>query len=137
MKLRGVEISETVSRFLYCIGFAEVTWKSFSVVSLIFSRIRHVGPDVNQSSDRRIRPGFSNYGSAIAVSDKNARSILLRKDTLRRGHIIFTGCLRLLDHADRVTIPNQNVVNTFPARTICPGAMNPKSIPNAMRFALR
>src|ERR1700740_2347839 len=37
VKLRGIEISETVSRFPYSIGFAEVAWKSFSIISLIFS----------------------------------------------------------------------------------------------------
>src|SRR6266436_4111337 len=47
MKLRGVEISETVCRLLYRSRFAEVTWETFSVVSLILARIWHVGRDVD------------------------------------------------------------------------------------------
>src|SRR6266478_4136342 len=37
MKLRGVEVSETVCRLLYRSRLAEVTWESFSIVSLILS----------------------------------------------------------------------------------------------------
>src|SRR6266487_2734931 len=33
MKLRGVEVSETVSRFLYRGGLAEVAWEALSIVS--------------------------------------------------------------------------------------------------------
>src|SRR6266481_476381 len=77
MKLRRVEVSETVRRLLYRTRLAEVTWETFSVVSLILARIRHVGRDVDQTGNRWIGPGFSNYRSPIAVSDKNARSILL------------------------------------------------------------
>src|SRR5216110_2689623 len=44
MKLRGVEISETLCRLLYRSRLAEVTGETFSIVSLILSRIRHVGP---------------------------------------------------------------------------------------------
>src|SRR6059058_6496230 len=42
MKLRGVEVSETVSRLLYRSRLAEVTWETLSVVNFIFARIRHV-----------------------------------------------------------------------------------------------
>ena len=133
MKLRGVKVSETVRRLLYRIRLAEVTWEALSVVSLILSSIWHVGRDVHQTGNRWIRPRFGNYGSPIAVSDKNARSILLSKDALRGGHIIFKGRLRLLDDADVVAILDKNVVNTFPARTICPGTVNQNNIPNAMR----
>src|SRR5258708_3816300 len=51
MKLRGVEVSETVCRLLYCSRLAEVTWEALSVVSLIFSSVGHVGRDVHQTSD--------------------------------------------------------------------------------------
>src|SRR2546430_9216126 len=122
MKLPGVEVSEAVSCFLYCIGFAEVTWKSFSVVRLIFSGIRHVGRDVDKTGNRWIRSGFGNYGSAIAVTDQNALTILLSEDALRRGYVFLKGSFRLLNNADVEAILDQNVVNTFPAGTICPGA---------------
>ena len=139
MKLRGIKVSETVCSLLYRSRLAEVTWESFSIVSLILSCIWHVGRDIDQSGNRWIRPGFSNYGSPIAVSDKNARSILLSKDPLGRGDIFFKGRLRLLDDADIVTILNKNVVNAFPAGTICPGTVNQNNIPNArlLRSALR
>ena len=71
------------------------------------------------------------------MSDKNARSILLSKDALRRSHIFFEGSLRLLNDADVETILDKNVVNALPARTICPGTMNQNNIPNAMLFVLR
>src|SRR5437868_4571368 len=47
MKLRGVEVSETVCRFLYRSRLAEVTRESLSVVSLVLSSVRHVGRDVD------------------------------------------------------------------------------------------
>src|SRR6266446_1544350 len=76
MKLRGVEISETVCRLLYRSRLAEITWETFSVVSFIFARIGHMGRDVDQTNNRWIRPGFCNYRSAITMSHKNAWSIL-------------------------------------------------------------
>src|SRR4030095_9909604 len=108
MKLRGVNVSETVNRFLYRSRLAEVTWESFSVVSLTLSGIWHVGRDVDQSGNRWIRPGFSNYGSPITMSDKNARSILLSNDALRSGDVFLEGRLRLLDDADVVAILDKN-----------------------------
>ena len=137
MKLRGVEVSETVCRLLYRSRLAEVAWEALSVVSLILSSIRHVGRDVHQSGNRWICPGFSNYGATITMSDKNARSILLSKDALRSGDIFFEGRLRLLNDADVVAILDKNVVNAFPARTICPGTVNQNNIPNAMLLVLR
>src|ERR1022692_583419 len=89
MKLRRVKVSETVRCLLYRGRLAEVTREALSVVSLILSRIRHVGCDVHQTGNRWIRPRFGNYGSPIAVRDKNARSILLSKDALRRGDIFL------------------------------------------------
>jgi hypothetical protein len=48
MKLRGIEVSETVCGLLYRSRLAEVTWESLSIVSLILSCIRHVGRDIDQ-----------------------------------------------------------------------------------------
>jgi hypothetical protein len=137
MKLRGVEISETVSRRLYRGRLAEVTWEAFSDVSLILSSIWHVGRDVYQSNNRWIRAGFSDYGSAITMRDKNAWSILLSQDALRRSHIFFKGGLRFLDDADGEAVFDKNVVNAFPARTIRPGTVNQNNILDAMVFRLR
>src|SRR4029077_2851170 len=137
MKLRGVEVSETVCRLLYRIRLAEVTWEALSVASLTLSSIWHVSRDVHQSGNRWIRARFGNYGSPVAVSDKNARPILLSKDALRGSHIFFKGRLRLLDNADVVAIHDKDVVNAFPTRTICPGTVNQNNIPNARRLVLR
>jgi hypothetical protein len=63
MKLRGVEVSETVFCLLYRSRLAEVTWETFSDVSFILSSIWHVGRDVHQTDNRRIRPRFGDYGS--------------------------------------------------------------------------
>ena len=71
------------------------------------------------------------------MSDKNTRSILLSKDALRGSHIFFKGRLRFLDDADVVAILDKNVVNAFPAGTICPGTVDQHNIPNATRFVLR
>src|SRR5438128_4587286 len=71
------------------------------------------------------------------MSDKNARSILLGENALRRSHIFSKGRLRLLDDADVIAILDKNVVNAFPAGTICPGAVNQNNIPNAVLFVLR
>lgn len=83
-----------------------------------------MGRDIHQSGNRWIRSGFSNYGSPITVSDKNARPVLLSEDSLRGSHILFKGRLRLLNDADVVAIADKNVVDAFPARTICPGAVD-------------
>src|SRR5207249_1368804 len=137
MKLRRVEISETVRRLLYRSRFAEVAGKALSNVGLIFSRIWHMGRDIDQSGNRWIRSRFGDYGAAITVGHQNARSILQSEDALRRRHIFLKGCLRLLDDTYLVTILDQNVVNAFPTRTICPGTVNEDNIPHATCFALR
>src|ERR1700731_203470 len=137
MKLRGVEIGETVSCLLYRSRLAEVTWETLSVVCLILSSVWHVGRDIYQSGNCWIRSGLSNYGSTITVSDKNAQSILLSEGAFCSCHIFFKGCLRLLDDVNVVTIFDENVVNTLPARTICPGAVYQNNVPHAMVFVLR
>src|SRR6267142_306890 len=137
MKLHGVEVSETVCCLLDRSRLAEVTREALSVVGLVLSRIWHVGRDVYQSCDRWIRSRFGDYGAAITVSHKNAWSILQSKDALRRRHIFLERCLRLLDDTHLVTILDENVVNAFPTRTICPGTVNEDNIPNPMLFVLR
>ena len=71
------------------------------------------------------------------MTDKNARSILLSKDTFGRSHVVFKRSFRLLDDADVVVVLDKNVVNAFPARTICPSAVNQNNIPNATLLVLR
>ena len=65
-----------------------------------------------------MRPCFGIYRSPVAVGDKDARSILLSQDALRRGNVLLERRLRLLNDADVVAIFDKNVVNTLPARTI-------------------
>jgi hypothetical protein len=96
-----------------------------------------VGRDIDQANNRWIVSRFRNYGSPIAVRDKDTRSVLQREDTLHGSHIILEGRLWLLDDADVVAILDKNVVDAFPARTICPGAVNQNNIPNTMRLVLR
>jgi hypothetical protein len=86
---------------------------------------------------KQIVSRFRNYGSSIAVRDKDARSALQCKDTLHSGHIILEGRLWLLDDADVEAIFDENVVNALPAGTVCPGAMNQNDILNAMLLVLR
>ena len=137
MKLRGIQVCETVCRLLYRSRRAEVTWETLSIVGLILSRIWHVGRDVDQSDNGRIRSRFGDDGAAITVSHKNAWSILQSEDALRRRHIFFERCLRLLDYTYLVTILDENVVNAFPTRTICPSTVNEDNIPHADPFAPR
>src|SRR6266567_8133382 len=136
MKLRGVEVGEAVWRLLYRSRFAEVAWEALSVVRLILASIWHVGSDVHRSGNRWIRPGFGNDCSSIAVTDQNARSVLLSKGPLRSIHIFFKGRLRLLDDADVVAILDKDVIDAFPASTICPGTVNQNNVPNAMVLIL-
>src|SRR5580700_91917 len=89
MKLSRIDIRETVRSFLYGARFGQVAWETLSVVSLILSSIWHVRRDVYQSDNSWIRAGFSKYGSSVAMSDKNAWSILQGEHTLRRSHIIL------------------------------------------------
>src|SRR5438105_4758272 len=137
MKLGGVEVSKTVSRLLYRRRFAEITWETLSVVRLILSTIWHVGRDVDETGNSWVRSGFSNYGSPIAMSDKDARSILLSEDALRGGHVILKRRLRLLDDADVVAILDKNLIHAFPAGTVGPGTVNQNDVPNPRLFVLR
>src|ERR1700683_5177571 len=76
MKLGRVDIGEAVRRFLYGARFGEVAREALSVVRLVLSSVWHVRRDVHQSDNSWIRAGFSNYSSAVAMSDKNARAFL-------------------------------------------------------------
>jgi hypothetical protein len=71
--------------------------------------------NVHQSSNGWIRARFRNYGSPIAVRDKDALSVLQCEDTLHGGHINMEGRLRLLDDADFEAIPDKVVINAPPA----------------------
>jgi hypothetical protein len=102
----------------------------------ILSSIWHVGGDVYQTDDRRIRPRFGNYGSPVAMRDKNAGSILKSKDALGSIDIFLERRLGLLHDADVVTILDKNVVDAFPAGTVGPGTVNQNNIPNATLFVL-
>src|SRR5580700_7155097 len=134
MKLSRIDIRETVRSFLYGARFGQVAWETLSVVSLVLSSIRHVRRDVHQADHRWIRAGFCNYGSPIAVRDKNARSILQGEHTLRRSHIILERRLRLLNDADFVAILYKNFVNAFPPRAIRPGSVYQNNIPDTTVF---
>jgi hypothetical protein len=71
------------------------------------------------------------------MSDQNTRPILLSEESLRGSHIFSKRRLGFLDKADVVAILDKNVVNAFPARAICPGAVDQNNIPNAMLLVLR
>src|ERR1700740_3247918 len=137
MKLCRVDICETVGRSLYGSRFGQVARKALSILRLFLAGIWHVGRDIHQADNRWIRARFRNYGSPIAVSDKNARSVLKSEDALCGSHIILKGSLRLLEDADVVAVLAKNVAHAFPARTIGPGAVDQNNIPNAMLFVLR
>jgi hypothetical protein len=136
MKLRGIQVSEAVCRLLYRTRLLRALGKRFPS-SASFSSVWHVGCDVHQSDNGWIHPSFGNYGSPIAVSDKNARSVLKSEGPLGGSHVFFKPRLRLLNDADVVAILRKNVVNALPAGTICSGTMNQNNIPNAMLVVLR
>src|SRR6266478_2208744 len=100
MKLRRVEVSETVCSLLYRSRLAEVTWEALSVVSLILSSIWHVGSDVHQTGYRWIRPRLGNYRSPIAVTDKNAWSTCLSKVPLVPSTFFLKQCFGPLTDLD-------------------------------------
>src|ERR1700680_4991663 len=115
----------------FCVN-PKVAWEALSIVRLVFSSVWHVGCDVHQSDNRWIHASFRNYGSPLAVSDKNARSVLKSEGPLVGSHVFFKRRLRLLNDADVVAILHKNVVNALPAGTIRPGTVNQNNIPNAM-----
>src|ERR1700730_4876161 len=51
VKLRWIEVRETVGGLLYRTRLAEITWEALSVISFVLSSIGHVGRDVHQTSD--------------------------------------------------------------------------------------
>jgi hypothetical protein len=71
------------------------------------------------------------------MRDKNARSILRSEGALGGSDVFLEGGLWLLDDADVVAVLDKDVVNTFPARTIYPGAVDQNNIPNSLLFLLR
>jgi hypothetical protein len=74
-----------------------------------------VGRDINQCHDLRIVRGFSDYSSAVAVSDNDAWSVLLSDHAFRRGYVFFERRFWLLNDANIVAILDENIVNSFPA----------------------
>ena len=90
--------------FYYSRRLTKVAGETLSVISLILSNIWHMSRDVDQTGNGWIVPGFSNYHSRVAVSNKNAWSILQSEHALGRRHIFFERCLRLLDDAHVVAI---------------------------------
>src|ERR1700730_1040888 len=137
MKLRGIQVSEAVWRLLYRTRLAEVAREALPIVRLVLSSVWHVGCDVHQSDNGWIHPSFGNYGSPIAVSDKNARSVLKSEGPFGGSQFVVKRPLRLMNDADVVAILHKNVVNALPAGTICPSTMNQNNIPNAMLVVLR
>src|SRR2546429_8245550 len=114
MKLGRIEVSESVRRLFYRCRFTQITWKAFSILSLTFSGIRHVGRDINQCHDLGIVRGFGDYLAAITVSDNNTWSVLLSDHALGGSYVFSERRLRLLHDADPVTVLNQHVINTCP-----------------------
>src|ERR1700761_966587 len=100
MELGWIEVREAICCLLYRARLAEVTREALAVVRFVLSSVWHVRCNVHQSSNGWIRARFRNYGSPIAVRNKDARSILQCEDALDSGHIILEGRLRLLDDAD-------------------------------------
>src|SRR6202022_2748329 len=103
----------------------------------VLSSVWHVGCDGHQSDNGWIHPSFGNYGSPIAMSDKNARSVLKSEGPLGGSHVVFKRRLRLLNDADVVAILHKDVVNAFPPGTICPSAVNQNNISNGMLLVFR
>src|SRR5262249_12970988 len=62
--------------------------------------------------------------TAITVSDENTASRLHSDNSPRGGYIRLERCLRLLHDADGVAVLAEDVVDAFPARAICPRAVN-------------
>src|SRR5580658_2358068 len=127
-KMSGVEIREAICGLLYRTRLAEITREAPSVVRFVFSSVWHVRCNIDQSGNRWICARFCNYGSPIAVRDKDARSVLQCEDTLHGGHIIMERRLRLLDDADFEAIPDKVVVYAPPARTVRPGTVDENDV---------
>src|SRR5580704_8568424 len=123
MKFGGIEVRETICRLLYRTRLAEVTREALAVVRFVLTSVWHVRCNIHQSGNRWIRARFCNYGSPIAVCDKDARPVLQCEGTLHGGHIILEGRLRLLDDADVKAVFDKVVVNGPPARTVSPGTV--------------
>jgi hypothetical protein len=68
-----------------------------------------------QGGNGWVRARFRNHGSAIAVSDEDARSVLECKHAPRCRHILLKGGLWLLNDADIEAILDENVLDVLPA----------------------
>jgi hypothetical protein len=83
-----------------------------------------VGGDVRQPDDGWIISRFGDYGSTVAVGHKNAGAILQSEDAFGGSAIVFKGRFGFLNNAYLETVLDKDVVNAFPARTICPRAIS-------------
>src|ERR1700745_3803272 len=110
MELGWIEVREAICCLLYRTRLAEVTREALSVVRFVLSSVWHVRCNIHQSHNRWICARFRNYGSPIAVRDKDARSVLQCEDTLDGSHIILEGRLGLLEDGDFEAIPDKVVV---------------------------
>src|SRR4051812_17992229 len=108
MKLRRVEVGESVARLLDRSRLTQVAWETLAIVGLILADIGHMGGDIHESDNRWIRPGFRDDGSAVAMTDEQARSVLLSEDAFRCRHVVLKGGLRLLHDTYLVTIFGEN-----------------------------
>src|ERR1700722_16045022 len=107
MELGRIEVREAICCLLDRTRLAEITREALAIVGFVLSSVWHVRRYINQSGNRWTRARFCNYGSPIAVRDKNARSILQCEDTLDGRHIILKRRLWFLDHSDFEAIPDK------------------------------
>jgi hypothetical protein len=96
---------------------------AFTVGSLTLACIGHVGRNVDQADDMRVRAGLRDDRATVAMADKDAGAILLSEHTFGCHNIIRERREWFLNQSDFIAILNKDLVNRFPARPIDPGAM--------------
>src|SRR2546422_884873 len=86
-----------------------------------------VGPDpplsrgnavIHEPCNLWIVSGFSDHRPSIGVADENCRSVLRCKNSLGNRNVVVQRYRRVLDDADIVAVPLQNLVDALPASAV-------------------
>src|SRR6266436_494121 len=119
-----IEIRVAVRCFLDRVRLARGTRKALSVRCLGLTRVRCVRRDKDEPDDMRVGSGLRNDGATIAVCDQDARAWLQVDDPLGRGHIVLQRGQWLLNEADVIAVPYEDLVDRLPTGAINPGTVN-------------
>src|SRR5260370_7929776 len=86
--------------------------------------VRSERGDVRQPCNLWMVPGFSDHRSSVGVADEDCRSVLRGKSSLGNRYVVLQRYCRILDNADTVAVPPEDLVDTLPPRPVNKGTVH-------------